>query len=122
MSVTGRTVKAGRPQSAAGQRDRYVLIETVLVPKAQFPEWVSLGYEWMSRGDLTADEHFASDQKSAYGNTQWHMAYRADMDPELVDVPAERRLVYEDRVYEIVTASPLGWKRDIELITLARMG
>lgn len=108
--------------SAAGQRDRYVLIEQCVDPEAQFPQWEALGYEWMSRVDLSADEHFQSDQKSAHGDTQWQMHYRPEMDPELVDVPAVRRLVYEGRTYDIRSASPMRWKSDIQLITLSRVG
>lgn len=112
----------GRARSAAGQRDRYVLIEQVADPSAQFPTWIPLEHEWMSRDDTAADEHFSSDQVSAWGEAEWHMAYREDMDPELVDVAAVRRLVYEGRTYEIRKAAPLGWKRDIALFTLSRVG
>lgn len=108
--------------AAAGQRDRYVLIEQLEDATAQFPTWVGLRTEWMSRRDMSADEHLQSDQVSAYGMTEWQMPYYADMDPELVDVPASRRLVYEGRTYGIREASPLGWKRDIALITLSRVG
>lgn len=99
-----------------------MLIEQCAEPQAQWPQWTPLRTAWMSRTDLSADERFSSDQKSASGDTQWHMPYGADMDPELVDVPACRRLVYEGRTYDIRTATPLGWKRDIELITLSRVG
>ncbi len=118
----GRAVRAGRPESAAGQRDRHVLIQAPVDPPAQFEQWTTLGMAWMSRRDLSADERFSSDQETAFGQARWHMAYQEDMDPELVDVPATRRLVYEGRSYDIIAASPMGWKRDIELITLARVG
>jgi head-tail adaptor len=111
-----------RVGSSSGQRTRHVLIEQVQTPGAQWPQWVPLDMAWMSREDLSADERFVSDQKSAYGQIRWRMAYRKDMDPEVIDVPAVRRLVYEGRTYEIQTAEPLGWKRDIALITLARTG
>jgi hypothetical protein len=112
----------GRSKAAAGQRDRYVLIEQCDDPTAQFPQWSGLRSEWMSRQDLAAGEHLQSDQVSAHGEAEWQMPYYEDMDPELVDVPACRRLVYEGRTYDIREASPLGWKRDISLITLSRVG
>ena len=111
-----------KPRSSAGHRDRYVLIEQVDDPDAQFPLWIPLGFEWMSRDDTAADEHFSSDQVSAWGEAEWQMAYRAEMDPELLDVPKLRRLIYEGRTYEIRKAAPLAWKRDIALFTLARVG
>lgn len=112
----------GASMAAAGQRDRQVLIEQLADPTAQFPQWTPLSTEWMSRLDLMADERFQSDQITARGEVRWQMPYRDDMDPEAVDVPAVRRLVYEGRTYDIRSASPLGWKRDIELITLVRVG
>ena len=109
--------------SAAGQRDRYVLIEQCQDPTAQWPTWVELDHAWMSRqDDLSAQEGLRSDQVTASAEVRWQMAYRPDMDAELVDVPACRRIVYEGRTYDIRSASPMGWKRDIELITLARVG
>lgn len=108
--------------ASAGQRTRYVLIQQVEDATAQFPQWITLAYAWMSRDDMAAAEQFASDQKSAFGMTEWHMAYREDMDPERVDVPAVRRLVYAGRTYDIQKASPMGWHQDISLITLARVG
>ena len=111
---------------SAGQRQRYVLIQQRTDPEAQFEQWESLEWVWMARddvsADLRADERFKSDQEMAYADTKWIMPYRPDMDPELVDVTHVRRLVYEGRTYDIRAAMPAGIKRDIELITLARVG
>lgn len=112
----------GRARTSAGQRNRHVLIEQCANPLEQWPTWTPLTMAWMFRDDESADEQFASDQISASVVTEWQMDYRADMDPELFDVPAVRRLVYEGRTYEIRRAAPLGWKRDIALFTLARVG
>lgn len=109
-------------EAAAGRRERYVRIERVVDPEAQFPQWETLGFEWMARADLSAGERFRDDQESAWADTRWVLPYRADMDPERVDVVAYRRLVYEGRTYEIRTAEPSGWKRELELTTLARVG
>jgi head-tail adaptor len=111
-----------RVGGSAGQRTRHVLIEQTADPEAQFPQWEPLEWVWMARQDMAADERFKSDQEMAWADTRWVMPYRADMDPELVDVPAVRRLSYEGRLYDIRDASPLGWQREIELTTLSRVG
>lgn len=120
-------VGRGRSAGAAGQRDRYVLISCAK-PTTQgdsgFPleTWEPLGYAWMSRLDIAGDERFGNDQEVAHATTQWVMPYQPDMDPELVDVPQKRRLTYGCRDYDILAATPRGWHRDIELLTLARTG
>jgi hypothetical protein len=115
-----------RVDGAAGQRDRYVLIQQRTDPSAQFEQWEPLDWEWMARdddsADLHADERFKGDQEMAYADSGWVMAYREDMDPELVDVPAVRRLVYQGREYDIRAAKPDGPQRYIRLTTLARVG
>ena len=113
---------AAKDEASAGQRIRYVRIESRTDPEAQFEQWDTLAHEWMARADLSADERFKGDQETAYADTRWVMPYRADMDPELVDVAHLRRLVYEGRAYDIRAAKPSGWKRDLELTTLARVG
>lgn len=107
---------------SAGQRAWYVLIEQCVDPEAQFKQWTPLDYVWMSRDDVSADERFQSDQETAYADSKWFIPYRADMDPESVDVPAVRRFAYEGRTYDIRSARPDGWKRYIEVVTLSRVG
>jgi hypothetical protein len=72
----------------------------------------------MNRLDVRADERFAANQPGAFLETTWQMPYRSDMDPDLVDVPTARRLVYLQRVYDIKAASSVG-REGIELLTLA---
>lgn len=108
--------------ASAGQRNRQVLIEMIENPGEQWEQWEPMCFATMSRADLGADERFRSDQETAYADTRWIMPYRPDMDPELIDVPATRRLVYAGRVYDIRDASPMGLKRQIELTTLAKVG
>jgi hypothetical protein len=48
------------------------------------------------------------------------MHYRADMDPELIDVPKKRRLKFQGRVHNIVHAEHVGRKDGIELTTSAQ--
>lgn len=122
-----RAVLVGRPRSAAGQRDKRVRIEQAPGADQQggtFPveDWTTLTHAWMNKQDVQADERFAVDQATAYNVTEWTMDYRADMDPDLVDVPAVRRLVYLDRTYDIRSASVIGRKQGIELVTVRKVG
>lgn len=77
---------------------------------------------WMNRQDVKMSERFTAQQESAAVDTRWEMHYRGDMDPELVDVPKLRRLVYQGRVYNIRGASVIGARQGVELETLARAG
>jgi hypothetical protein len=96
-------------------------LTTVDEPGFPTETWATLvGVEFMSRLDLRADERYANHQESAYAETSWQMAYRPDMDPELVDVPASRRLVWQGRTYDIVTASLIGERVGIECLTLSK--
>lgn len=119
----GRQVLQGKPILAAGQRDKYVLIQQATDGTTKFPTqvWTDLGHEYMSRKDLRADESFSDNQLSAFGDSQWHLGYRSDMDPDLVDVAKKRRLVYSGRTFDILSASLMDRKQGIELITLAQM-
>ncbi len=111
---------------AAGLRDKWVLIEQ----QSAEPEgggypvatWTALGYAWMSRQDLRADERFTANQESAYAEAQWELLYRSDMDPEAIDVPATRRLSYRGRIYNILTATLKDRRTGIELVTLGKTG
>lgn len=118
----GRSV-SGRPEHAAGLRDRRVTIEQLTTESAGggFPTegWTTLADEWMNKRDLAADERFVANQVSAFADTEWHLAYRADMDPDLIDVQKLRRLVYQGRTFDVVSGSNIGRERGIELLTLA---
>lgn len=122
-----RSVLQGKSKLAAGQRDKAVTIQqrpsTDTAETSGYPNednWTTLvATAWMSRTDLQADERFGTNQLSAALDTQWHMAYRADMDPELIDVPKLRRLLFRGRAFDILSATLLGSSMGIELITLA---
>jgi SPP1 family predicted phage head-tail adaptor len=110
-----------------GERDRPVTIQqrTSSTGDSGFPiePWTTLATPiWMRKLDLRATERFTADQLAVKGDTQWEMGYREDMDPELVDVPAERRLLYQGRTYDITQASQIGRREGIELITIAAVG
>lgn len=72
-----------------------------------------------SRLDISGRERFIAGQESAAVDTTWEINYRADMDPELVDVPKNRRLVVGGRVHDIVAARQSERRKLIELVTLA---
>jgi len=61
-------------------------------------------------------EKFISHQVIAQPQSTWEIGYRADMDPLLVDVASERRLVYMNRPYNIVAGDTIGAQEGIELI------
>ncbi len=111
----------------AGRRDRLVTIEQRSAADAvdadsgePIETWTTLVSDMpASKTDMSGWERFRSDQQSARLDQRWEINYRADMDPELIDVPKVRRLVYQDRTIEIVMASVIGRRRGIELLTLA---
>jgi hypothetical protein len=77
---------------------------------------------WMKRIDATQKEREAAAGTSAAIVTRWEMGYRADMDPELVDVAALRRLVFRGRVFEVTGGTVIGAREGVELETIARSG
>jgi SPP1 family predicted phage head-tail adaptor len=109
--------------ASAGQRDRLVTIQQVTdgLGASRFPTegWTDLATAWMSKRDVHQTEQFQAAQVTAPIDTQWDMEYRADMDPELVDVAKSRRLVYQGRVFDIVGAAQSGRRDGIMLSTLA---
>jgi head-tail adaptor len=117
-----------RPQpgtrTAAGHRDKWVTIEQAPVVPAGgvYPveAWTTLAHCWMSQADYRSDEKFDTKSDMAFAETQWEMPYRADMDPDLVDVTASRRLVYGRKTYDIRGATLLDLRRGIALVTVVK--
>lgn len=110
-----------------GQRDRAVTLQqrAASTGASGFPveTWTTLAAPiWMRRLDQRIDERAVAGQLSAKATTIWEMGYRADMDPEVVDVPQTRRLTYQGRIYDIVGASTIGRAEGIELTTIAKVG
>ena len=70
------------------------------------------------KADIRGMERFVAAQESAKFDRRWEINYRLDMDPDLVDVPKTRRIVFNDRVEDIVSASEIGRREGIELMTL----
>ncbi len=67
--------------------------------------------------DFRGGEIRAALQTQAAVETRWVMRYRVDMDPDLVDVARNRRLVYQGRVLDILSAEHIGRKAFVELLT-----
>lgn len=110
-----------------GERDRIITIEerpaADAVDDAGTPidgPWTTLVAEMpAARLDVQGGERFRSEQESARYDTRWEINYRADMDPDLVDVPKLRRIVEFGRTYDIESASVIGRRAGIELLTLS---
>ena len=109
-----------------GARDRAVTIQSRpsadAVETSGFPKdtWSDLATNiFMSKREANARERFTANQLSASFDAVFEMGYRDDMDPELVDVPKLRRLIYQGRVYDIVAANPINRREGVELFTLA---
>jgi len=110
----------------AGARDRRVTVQTRPAADAadasgaptEIGEWTDLVTVWAQRVDIGGRERFTAQQMSAPYDERWRIGYRADLDPELVDVRKLRRLVYRSQVRDIVGAELLGRRDGIELLTL----
>jgi hypothetical protein len=113
----------------SGARDKPVKIERRTaedeVDDSGFPidvTWSQLvALEWMHRETMSGRERIMARQTSAPVDTRWTMGYRPDMDPDLVNVTKLRRLIYENRVYDIEFAETLGSKDGIVLTTISSM-
>jgi hypothetical protein len=114
----------------SGQRDRLVTIQQRSATDTPDPDsgepvetWTTLVENMPAeKVSVTGDERFQADQVRAHYDTVWRMNYRADMDPELVDVPKLRRLIVQSRPHDIVVAVEIGRRAGIELMTLAASG
>jgi SPP1 family predicted phage head-tail adaptor len=110
--------------AAAGARTKLVTIqqmtETAGPSGRPVETWATLGQAWMRRDDSSGDEAFQNEGLNSRYDTRWTMPYQADMDPERVNVPKYRRLKLFGRVYDIVTASPIGLNHQIALMTIAK--
>lgn len=81
--------------------------------------WTPLVTMPASKKDLSGEERLQAAQEAASFDTEWEINYRADMDPDLLDIPTLRRVVYKNRTYDIVHASHRGRKEGIVLQTIA---
>jgi hypothetical protein len=82
----------------------------------------TLTHAWMSRRQSRTGrvaERFTADQLSSGTVIEWTMRYIASMDPDLVDVPKSRRLLYQGRAYDILEAENLDRQVGIVIRTLS---
>jgi head-tail adaptor len=111
-----------------GEKDRRITIEqrpaTTTVDSSGAPldgPWTTLVSGVAAcRGDVTGWERVQMQQTSARYDVRYEIGYRADMDPDLLDVPKLRRVKEFDRVHDIVSASVIGARDGIELMTIMK--
>lgn len=112
--------------ASAGDRDKLVTIEQLTegAEESSFPseDWATLGTAWMEKVDVSGTEEFRASQLSAPYNTRFLMDYQSNMDPDLLNVPKTRRLVYRSRQYDIQSAGFVDGTNNqvIELRTLSK--
>ena len=88
--------------------------------KAPVESWTTLEARVpMQRQASRGNEVFTADQLSGSVVTTWTMRYLSTMDPDLIDVPKKRRLVYRGRAHDILSAEPMDRKVGLVLRTLA---
>jgi head-tail adaptor len=72
---------------------------------------------WCSRTAGPSTEIMAAGQLVARVIVEWRVAYRPDLDPALVDVPKDRRLIFAGRVFDVLEAETVGRRVQIRLVT-----
>lgn len=111
----------------AGMRDRLITLQqrSPGADTSGFPveSWSTLAANVfaMKRHDRTDGERYQSDQLTARAIIRWEIPYRADMDPDLVNVTRDRRVDYQNRAWDITAAVELGRREGIELTTMAKV-
>lgn len=107
----------------SGTRDRFITIEqaVTVTPASGRPtqEWTTLTEVWARKKELQGLQRFDADQLSEPFDQQWEIPYMASMDPELVNVPKNRRLRVRERIINILWAIELGRREGIMLGTRA---
>lgn len=118
------------PPATIGERTKLVTIQFGVPSKGgshlAITDWTTTPTAdvYMRRIEASGSEQLVGAQFQASIDSEWEMPYVASMDPELVDVPKLRRLVYHGRTFNIRRAvlrdAPEG--QSIRLWTLARSG
>lgn len=128
---TTRTGRVDAPGVDAGQRDKPITVQRLNVPPEQadtegfvVDDWDTLTplSIWASKNDVVGEERFHGGQLASPYEARWGIDYRQDMDPDMIDIAKERRVVYLGRVHDIVDANVVGDFEGIEFRTLARRG
>ncbi len=107
----------------AGELDREITLQQLTPSDGAdgFPvdTWSTLDTVWAAKDDISAKQRFSGAQLAAPFDCTFRIYYRADMDPELLDVPTVRRVVYLGRRFRITYAQQLERLAGIELQCLA---
>lgn len=109
----------------SGRRDRLVTIqqltEGVDADSGEPTEtWTTLVAGMpTSKTDVAGSEQFKANQQSAKFDTEWEMNWRDDMNPDLLDIPKVRRLLFGTRVHDIVRCVEVGRRAGLIVQTLA---
>jgi head-tail adaptor len=114
--------------SHIGGRDHLITIERLVetTPDSDFPseEWRQPFQVWAFRDYVTLEERAQSSQLLASAVMRWEVAYNPELDSDLVDVANKRRVVYKDRIHNIIAAEvkPRNEGSTIVLTTQAKVG
>lgn len=85
--------------------------------------WSDLAQVPAKRTQGSASEVYAATGEAARIVVDWAINYRADCDPDLVDVSKERRVLYRGRVHDVIAGNVTGPGRaGIVLSTVAVPG
>lgn len=111
------------PRSGSGERQHLVTVQQLTETKGEskmvVQTWTALMQIRASKDDASGRERFVASQTTSPYDTTWQIPYIASMDPDIVNVPKNRRILYQGRVYDIVSARTVGFHRVVELETLA---
>lgn len=109
----------------AGKRDRWITIQSAIetTDPSGFPimTWVDLVGTWAMRTQQSGAEAYTAHQAVATAVVDFEFPYRGDCDPELIDVPKLRRVVYQGRTHDIVEADVVGRREGLKYTTISTM-
>lgn len=111
-----------------GLRDRRITIQQRSATDAKGPSgrpietWTDLVTLYAHKRAMSGSETYRASQWSAKANGVFEINYRADMDPDLVDVAKLRKVVYESREHDVVFVEEVGRRDGLHIYTLAKVG
>lgn len=108
---------------SAGEATYLVELESLNEAKAAsgYPggTWDPLVAVYAKKVTASGRERFAANQTTSPTSITWEFEYLESMDPDRLNVPKLRRLVYLGRMYDITAAALVGWHRKIRVETLS---
>ncbi len=109
----------------AGEKNRQIVIQrrTTAAGTSRYPveSWTTLATVWAAKYDIGGREQTlgGGGTLSARADARFEITYRADMDPDVIAVPADRRIVLNGRAWDITAANLIGQRDGIELLVVA---